>query len=485
MELKQFRCDVCDEDFVTSTILLRHQMIHTGDKPFKCDVCDKSFSRPSNLYIHQRIHTGEKPFTCEVCDKSFSQSSSLRSHQRTHTGEKPFTCEVCDISFSLSSNLRKHQRTHTGEKPFTCEVCDKSFSRSSNLRQHRRIHTEKPFPCKVKLTQSAQERSLTGGRVPYIKELTEQEEFTRKLFDLSNSTIANGGSDMGMSKDTRVSMDTSNGDGGELAAATEIPERADEEGTVVNTSQRRGMAAAVEEGEKCQEGKMSDLEGSVGGLKLNMVCVKEEACDDLATVVEGGRSEPSGGEEPMALGAEAPLSSQARGQHQAHAADEENEDNLKHHEHLHQEQVQSTESCQVTSNLLQETLTEIKVEVRQNLQRNNDILQQHLQRNNEILQHHLQRNNEILQHLQRNNEILQQLFVSFCNETLNEIRQILSQIVVPAPSGQQQPSAETSTAGHASDTGEVTSWVRGDVEDIRLPPSNTASSTPLSLPPKG
>ncbi|XP_038672466.1 zinc finger protein 528-like isoform X2 [Scyliorhinus canicula] len=253
MELKQFRCDVCDEDFVTSTILLRHQMIHTGDKPFKCDVCDKSFSRPSNLYIHQRIHTGEKPFTCEVCDKSFSQSSSLRSHQRTHTGEKPFTCEVCDISFSLSSNLRKHQRTHTGEKPFTCEVCDKSFSRSSNLRQHRRIHTEKPFPCKVKLTQSAQERSLTGGRVPYIKELTEQEEFTRKLFDLSNSTIANGGSDMGMSKDTRVSMDTSNGDGGELAAATEIPERADEEGTVVNTSQRRGMAAAVEEGEKCQE----------------------------------------------------------------------------------------------------------------------------------------------------------------------------------------------------------------------------------------
>ncbi|XP_038672477.1 uncharacterized protein LOC119976221 isoform X2 [Scyliorhinus canicula] len=56
-----------------------------------------------------------------------------------------------------------------------------------------------------------------------------------------------------MSEDTQLPMDTSAGDGGELAAASEIPERADEEGTEVNTSQQCGMAAAVEEGEKCQE----------------------------------------------------------------------------------------------------------------------------------------------------------------------------------------------------------------------------------------
>ncbi|XP_038663141.1 zinc finger E-box-binding homeobox 1-like isoform X3 [Scyliorhinus canicula] len=137
-------------------------------------------------------------------------------------------------------------------------MCDKSFSESSYLRKHKCLHTgEKPFPCKVKLVHNAQERSLTGGWVPYIKELKEQEEFTRKLFDLSNSTITNGGSDMGMSEDTQVSMDTSEGDGGELAAGSEIPERADEEGTEVNTSQQCGMAAAVEEGEECQEVSLS------------------------------------------------------------------------------------------------------------------------------------------------------------------------------------------------------------------------------------
>ncbi|GCB77012.1 hypothetical protein scyTo_0018412 [Scyliorhinus torazame] len=443
-------------------------MIHTGDKPFKCEVCDKSFLASSTLNRHQlvhtgtlrkhqRIHTGEKPFTCEVCDKSFSQLDNLHKHKRIHTGEKPFPCEVCDKSFSQLSILQRHRRTHTGEKPFPCKVkqpfrckvCDQSFSKSSTLRVHQRVHTgEKPFRCEVKLALNPQELSLTEGRVPYIKELTEQEEFTRKLFGVSNPKITNAGTDMGMSKDTQVSMDTSDGDGGELAAVSEIPERADEEGTEVNISQQCGMAAAVEDGEECQEGKMTDLESGVDEFKLNiMVRVKKEACDALAAVVEGRQSEPSGGEEPAALGAKAPSPPRVHGHHQAHAAGEENENEMKPLERLYQEQVQSTESYQATSNLLQQILTEFKIDVRQNLQRNN-----------EILQHHLQRNNEILQ---QQNELLCQL-LQIRNETLNEMRQILSQILAPAPSGQQQPSAETTANGPTSATGEVTSqeWGR-------------------------
>ncbi|XP_038671884.1 zinc finger protein 28-like isoform X1 [Scyliorhinus canicula] len=486
MEEKRFKCHICDKGFVNSTKLLRHRMIHTGEKPFRCDVCEKSFSQFATLRQHQQVHTGEKPFTCEVCDKSFSVSSTLRQHKHTHTGEKPFMCKICNKSFSWSSHLRRHQRIHTGEKAFKCEVCDKSFTRSSSLSGHRRLHTgekpftcevcdksfsqlsslqrhrhthtvEKPFPCKVNLARNTQEHSLTGGRIQYIKELTEQEgniSFTRKLFGLSNPRIinpriTNGGSDMGMREDTQVSLNTSDGDGGELAAVSEIPQRVGEEGTEVNTSQQCGMTSEVEEGEKCQEGKMSNLDGSVGEFKLNIVaCVKEEACDAVAAVLERGYLEPSRGEELAALGAKALLSPRAHGQHQAFTTDEGNEDYLKPLECLLQEQAQSTESYQATSNLPQQTLTEFKKDVSQNLQRNNDALQHHLQRNNEILQLHLQRNNEILQqHLQRNNEIIQELLqrnneifqqrnVVHCrllqrsNETLNEMRQILSQIVV-------------------------------------------------------
>jgi len=36
--------------------LIRHKMIHTGEKPFKCD----QSIQLSNLKIHKRIHTGMK-----------------------------------------------------------------------------------------------------------------------------------------------------------------------------------------------------------------------------------------------------------------------------------------------------------------------------------------------------------------------------------------------------------------------------------------
>lgn len=82
-------------------------------KRHPCAVCGKKFTSISSLIKHERVHTGERPFHCEICGESFNQLGALHRHEKRHTGERPYPCNVCGKRFSRKDTLLGHQKTHS------------------------------------------------------------------------------------------------------------------------------------------------------------------------------------------------------------------------------------------------------------------------------------------------------------------------------------------------------------------------------------
>ena len=157
---KEFICSVCNQKFSNNSLLKEHQKLHLkintslkhrtykkwidrSEFRHKCMTCGKAFKKNSQLIRHNRIHSGEKPYVCEFCDTAFNQKSSLDIHRSKHTGERKHQCKFCGALFNQSGNMRNHiRRLHAPQADcpssqlFKCPHCSCVFKRLGILNCH-------------------------------------------------------------------------------------------------------------------------------------------------------------------------------------------------------------------------------------------------------------------------------------------------------------------------------------------------------------
>ena len=70
-----------------TTILNKHIMSHTDEKPYQCHDCAKDFINNDTFIEHMKIHNCEKLYKCWHCQKSFLYNIHLKRHEKTHWKE--------------------------------------------------------------------------------------------------------------------------------------------------------------------------------------------------------------------------------------------------------------------------------------------------------------------------------------------------------------------------------------------------------------
>lgn len=134
------RCPKCSRYYNESSFAGHHCV----ENIFCCEQCGKQFKHRGMLTEHLNRHTGNRRHQCKYCPQAFFSVFGRLKHERIHTGERPCKCSVpnCGRAFSQHIDLYRHQYKAHGifRKKFPCTLCDKVFPENSLLRKHLACH---------------------------------------------------------------------------------------------------------------------------------------------------------------------------------------------------------------------------------------------------------------------------------------------------------------------------------------------------------
>ncbi|XP_065088442.1 gastrula zinc finger protein XlCGF46.1-like isoform X1 [Ochlerotatus camptorhynchus] len=156
------KCCACYEQFDTEESLQKHCIeVHlpesqsaNNDKvnEFACHVCYRRYKTRRSLLNHKLKPYRNKQYQCAECGRIFRDKCALSDHERRHQGEQPFVCPVCSKPFAIKDSFRKHVKSHSiDDDHFKCETCGKGFKTKGNLKDHYITHASdyRPLVCSL------------------------------------------------------------------------------------------------------------------------------------------------------------------------------------------------------------------------------------------------------------------------------------------------------------------------------------------------
>ncbi|KFM80436.1 Zinc finger protein PLAGL1, partial [Stegodyphus mimosarum] len=157
---KAFSCvqPGCPRTFSSRFKLVRHILIHSGERRFQCTSCGRRFHRKDHLKNHLQVHNPNKILhSCELCQKTYCSLLSYRKHLALHAAEAgDLVCKLCGKMLEDRDGIMHHLKVHTGsrtlrgpsERKFPCDRCDRSFFTKKDVKRHLVVHTGKrDFVC--------------------------------------------------------------------------------------------------------------------------------------------------------------------------------------------------------------------------------------------------------------------------------------------------------------------------------------------------